>query len=100
VEVARFRPNVVVDTLAAGPLDGYPEDGWIGGELALGDEVVIAIDGGMPRCVMVTAEQGDLPGNSAVLTTLGRVHDVEFGLQASVVRGGVVRPGDEARLLP
>jgi uncharacterized protein YcbX len=100
VEVARFRPNVVVDTLAAGLLEGYPEDRWAGRELALGDEVVVSIDGGMPRCVMVSAEQGDLPRDPAVLSTLGRVHDVDFGLQASVVRGGVMRPGDEVRLLP
>ncbi len=99
-EVDRFRPNVVVDTLAAGLADGYPEDGWLGRKLALGDEVVVAIDGGMPRCVMVTAEQGDLPRAPAVLTTLGRVHDVEFGVRASVVRAGVLRPGDEVRLLP
>jgi hypothetical protein len=99
-EVARFRPNVVVDTLAAGLVDGYPEDRWLGRELALGDEVVVGIDGGMPRCVMVTAEQGELPRAPHVLTTLGRVHDVEFGVQASVVRPGVLRPGDEVRLLP
>ena len=99
-EVDRFRPNVVVDTLAAGLLDGYPEDRWPGRELALGDEVVVGIDGGMPRCVMVTAEQGDLPRAPHVLTTLGRVHDVEVGVRASVLRAGVVRPGDEVRLLP
>jgi uncharacterized protein YcbX len=98
-EVARFRPNVVVDTLAAGLLEGYPEDAWTGRELALGDEVVVRIDGAMPRCVMVGAEQRDLPRDPAVLTTLGRVHDVDFGVQASVVRGGVMRPGDEVRLL-
>lgn len=100
VEVARFRPNVVVDTLAAGVEEGYPDDAWIGRELALGDEVVLRVDGGMPRCVMVTAEQGELPRAPGVLTTLGRVHDVEFGVQASVVRTGVVRRGDVARLLP
>jgi hypothetical protein len=99
-DVARFRPNVVVDTLAAGLLEGYPEDGWLGREVALGDEVVVGIDGGMPRCVMVTAEQGALPRAPHVLTTLGRVHDVEFGVRASVLRAGVVRPGDEVRLLP
>ena len=98
-DVARFRPNVVVDTLGAGLLEGYPEDDWLGRELALGDEVVVRVDGGMVRCVMVGAQQGELPQDSAVLTTLGRVHDVEFGVQASVVRTGVVRSGDEVRLL-
>jgi uncharacterized protein YcbX len=98
-DVARFRPNVVVDTLGAGLLDGYPEDGWLGRELALGDEVVVGVDAAMVRCVMVGAEQGGLPRDPAVLTTLGRVRDVDFGVQASVVRTGVVRPGDEVRLL-
>ncbi len=100
VDVARFRPNVVVDSLGAGLAEGYPEDRWIGRELAVGEEVVLGIDAAMPRCVMVTAEQGDLPPDPAVLTTLGRVHDVDFGVQASVVRHGVVREGDEVRLLP
>lgn len=97
LDVARFRPNIVVDTL--GPDGGYPDDDWQGHALAVGDDVVVRVDAGMPRCVMVTAEQADLPRDPAVLTTLGRVHDVEFGVQASVVRGGVVRAGDEVRLL-
>ncbi len=104
VDVARFRPNLVVDTLdtpdSGGGTGGYPDDDWLGRDLAVGDEVVVRVDAGMPRCVMVTAAQGGLPRDPAVLTTLGRVRDVEFGVQASVVRGGVVRPGDPVRLLP
>ncbi len=98
VEVARFRPNLVVDTPAAAP-GGYPEDGWLGRRLAIGDDVVLAVDAPMPRCVMVTAEQADLPRAGDVLTTLGRVHDVDFGVQLTVVRGGTVRRGDPVRLL-
>lgn len=98
-DVARFRPNLVVDTLAAGLLEGYPDDAWLGRELAVGVEVVVAVDAGMPRCVMVGAQQGGLPRDPAVLKTLGRVHDVDFGVQVSVVRSGVVRAGDPVRLL-
>jgi uncharacterized protein YcbX len=99
-EVARFRPNLVVDTLAAGLDDGYPEDAWLGRRLAVGDEVVLTVDEPMPRCVMVDAEQRGLPGGGGVLKALGRVHDVDFGVQLSVVRGGTVRRGDTVRLLP
>ncbi len=109
VPAARFRPNLVIDTLGHAPLadehsrehhSGYPDDRWQGRRLAIGREVVVRVDAGMPRCVMVTAEQGDLPRDPVVLTTLGRVHDVEFGVQASVVRTGLVCAGDEVRLLP
>jgi hypothetical protein len=100
VDVARFRPNLVVDTLAAGLLDGHPDDGWTGRRLAVGAEVVLEVEAGMPRCVMVDAPQRGLPAGGGVLKTLGRVHDVEFGVQASVVRAGTVRHGDEVRLLP
>lgn len=100
VQVDRFRPNLVVDTLAAGLLDGYPDDGWTGRRLAVGAEVVVEVEIGMPRCVMVDAEQRGLPGGGAVLKTLGRVHDVEFGMQVSVVGTGTIRCGDEVHLLP
>ncbi len=97
VEVARFRPNLVVDTAAA--VGAYPEDDWLGRRLAVGAEVVLEVTEPMPRCVMVTAEQADLPRAGDVLTTLGRVHDVDFGVQLTVVRGGTVRRGDPVRLL-
>jgi uncharacterized protein YcbX len=96
VDVARFRPNVVLDVDGV----GFVEDDWHGRELALGD-VVLRLGPATPRCVMVGLQQPPrgLPEDGRLLRTLGRVHDVEFGLQASVVRGGVVRVGDAAALL-
>jgi hypothetical protein len=99
VELARFRPNLVVDTLAAGLLDGYPDDGWTGRRLAIGPEVVLEVEGAMPRCVMVDAPQRGLAAGGGVLKTLGRVHDVDFGVQARVVTAGTIRRGDEVHLL-
>ncbi len=80
---------------------GFVEDSWKGRELALGDEVVLRLGPAMPRCVMVGHEQPHegLPEEGRLLKTLGRAHDVEFGLQAFVARGGTVRLGDVARLL-
>jgi uncharacterized protein YcbX len=96
VDVDRFRPNVVLDVDGV----GFVEDDWHGRELVLGD-VVLRLGPAMPRCVMVGLEQPPrgLAEDGRLLRTLGRVHDVEFGLQASVVRGGVVRVGDAAALL-
>jgi uncharacterized protein YcbX len=91
VAAERFRANVVLDL----PGTGFPEDGWTGRDLVLGPEVVLRLDGLMPRCVMVDLPQGDLPRHGRVLKSLG-VRDLAFGLTASVLRGGTVRVGDEA----
>jgi uncharacterized protein len=94
VDVARFRPNVVLDV----PGEGFPEDEWIGRELALGDDVVLRLGPGMPRCVMVGLPQADLGKDKEILRTLAQERNLAFGLQASVVRGGTVRVGDRAVL--
>ena len=95
VDVARFRPNVVLDV----PGEGFPEDEWIGRELALGDDVVLRLGPGMPRCVMVGLPQGELERDKHILRTLASERDLAFGLQASVVRGGIVRRGAPALLV-
>lgn len=85
VSATPFRANVVVDV----PGTGFVEDDWVGRELALGDEVVLRLGPLMPRCVMV---------GSRLLKTLGQHHEVNFGLQAHVVRPGALAVGDAAVL--
>jgi uncharacterized protein YcbX len=95
VDVARFRANVVLDVAGT----GFPEDGWSGQRLALGEEVVLRLDDPMPRCVMVDLAPDGAPAGDRLLRLLGRERSTAFGLRASVERGGVVRVGDTARLL-
>jgi uncharacterized protein YcbX len=95
VDAARFRPNVVLDTHG----DGFPEDAWLGCSLRLGDDVVLRFGPGMPRCAMVDMAQAGLDRDGRILKSLARGHDLTFGVQASVVRGGTVRVGDPVRLL-
>ena len=94
VDVRRLRPNIVVDLPGA----GFAEDDWKGRRLGLGDELVLEVTAGMPRCVMVNADQLGLPHDSRLLKLLGREHDLELGVQATVVRPGSVALGDEVRL--
>ena len=94
VEVARFRPNLVLDVPGA----GFVEDGWTGRELRLGSEVVLRLGIGMTRCVMVDLPQGPLGRDGRILKLLGREHQLLLGLKAEVVRPGIVRQGDPAFL--
>ena len=91
-DVRRFRPNIVVEpTSGAG---GFPEDGWIGKTLNIGHQVRIRVTGPCPRCVMTTLPQGDLPRDPGILRTAAKHHQVNVGVYASVVRGGMIRRGD------
>lgn len=93
VDVRRLRANVLVDT---GDAEGWLEDDWLGRELVLGDEVdgvVLRVTEPMPRCVMVDASHRDVEGGPKILKALGRVHDVELGVQAEVVRPGRLTVG-------
>jgi uncharacterized protein YcbX len=95
-EARRFRPNVVVACDAEE--GGYVEQGWVGRTLALGDEVRLRITGPCPRCVMTTLAQADLPRDAGILRTAVQDAQGHVGVYASVVRGGTLRRGDQARV--
>jgi uncharacterized protein YcbX len=95
VDLARFRPNLLVES----PAEGYVEDAWVGHRLALGTDVVLAVRAPMPRCVTVGLAQRDLPAAPGLLEALARVHDACLGVVADVVRPGRLRVGDEVRLV-
>lgn len=94
VDVRRVRANVVLDVEGS----GFAEDAWRGRHLALGDEVLLRLGDDMPRCTMIGMPQPGLSRDGRLLKILAEVHDVALGLQAHVVREGVVRQGDAARL--
>ena len=95
-EPRRFRPNLVIQT--ASELKGFPENEWDEKILAIGGEVKIKITGPCGRCVMTTLPQGDLPKDAGILKTAARHNQTRIGAYASVLQGGVIRPGDPVQL--
>lgn len=92
--VDRFRPTVLVEVAG----DGYPEDGWVGGRLAVGAQVELVVDQPTIRCAMTTRAQNELPRDLEVFKSLVRTHEGNLGLYATLAAGGEVRRGDEVRL--
>lgn len=96
VDVRRFRPSLVVDT---GDAEGHPERDWIGRRLRIG-ETVVQIEGGCPRCVMVTRRIDDeLPQDRTILRHIVRDLGQDVGVYATVVEPGRLTTGDEVALL-
>jgi MOSC domain-containing protein len=95
-EVRRFRPNIVVST---GPgAEGFVEDDWTDGTVAIGDEVRLRITGPCPRCVMTTLPQGDLPRDPGILRAAAQHNQANVGVYADVIASGAIRRGDPVTL--
>jgi uncharacterized protein len=94
----RFRPNVYVNT--GGEADGFVEDGWLGGELEVGDGCA-RIVGMRPalRCAMTIHPQDELRADPAILRTAAQYHGAYVGVLAAVGAPGRVRVGDAVWLV-
>lgn len=107
-EAERFRPNIVVESPAA--QEAFVENAWVGGTVAIGAEVRLRITDPMPRCVMTTLPQGDLPGDPGIMRTVAEHNQLSIpvlggamrpsaGVCAFVLQGGTIRRGDRVRLV-
>jgi uncharacterized protein len=88
-DVRRFRPNALLDVAG----DGFAEDGWLGGPVAVG---AVVLEPFMPtvRCALPTREQPGLAKDPDIARTLERHHDLNLGLYCGVGTPGAVAVGD------
>jgi hypothetical protein len=107
VELARYRPNVVVETTAG--IGGFVENDWVGQRLHLGSEVILELLLPTPRCAVPTLRHGDLPHDPEAVRVPMRENFVKVplegfgsepcvGVYAAVVNGGRISPGDQVLL--
>jgi uncharacterized protein YcbX len=107
VELARYRPNVVIETAAA--VGGFVENDWVGQRLHLGPEVIVEVLLPTPRCAVPTLRHGDLPHDPEAVRVPMRKNFVPVplegfgsepcvGVYATVVKGGRLSPGDQVLL--
>jgi uncharacterized protein YcbX len=95
--VERFRPNLLI--AAPEGVEGFVEEGWSGFSLQIGEQLVLRVDGGCPRCVVTTLAQGDLGEDLEILRATARHNGVVAGIRLRVVTPGPVAVGDPVRLL-
>lgn len=100
----RFRPNIVVETVEP----GFVETAWPGRTLAIGDaRLTVGIN--VPRCVMTTLAQGDLPADRGVLRAITKYNRIDLlgtgtpypcvGVYADVTVAGEIAVGDTVTLV-
>src|SRR5262249_40740424 len=89
VQIARFRPNILVRTEA----DGFVETRWCGGKLHMGD-TISSVEIPTVRCSMPTRAQPGLRADPRVLKGIAEHAERCFGVYAKPERHGAIRVGD------
>ena len=92
----RFRANIYLD-LASG--EGFAEDQYVGRQLRIGGKAVIAVLERDIRCQMISLDPVTANANPEILKYVARNHDGKAGIYAAVLVEGMVRAGDEIRLV-
>jgi uncharacterized protein len=103
-DVERYRPNIVVRTLAA----GFTENDWLDRIVCVGEDLVLRVIARTPRCAVPTLAHGVLPRDPDALRVLAHHNRVEpldsldsepcAGVYAEVLRPGHIRNGDPVLL--
>lgn len=102
-DAQRFRPNIILETSGS----GFVESEWLKRRVRIGSAVLqVTID--VPRCVVTTLAQGDLPQDPHVLRTITTKNAIDVfstgtkypcvGIYADVVQAGEIHVGDVAAL--
>ena len=98
--VARYRPNIVIDTAG----EPFAENEWSGTRIRFSDALTALVLLPTMRCIMTTLAQGDLPRDNGVLRTVAQHNRIEIpglgtwscvGAYATVTTPGRVTVGDE-----
>lgn len=95
IDRCRFRANVVVETGHGGT---FPEGEWVGGRVAIGDELEIEVLTPTERCAVTTFDPETLERDTRVLAAIARERENLFGVYAAVVTPGRIAVGDRVRL--
>jgi uncharacterized protein YcbX len=90
----RFRPNLLID---AADDSAFPEDGWCGNVLRVGD-LVMRVDRRDERCVVVNVDPATTERDPKILRTIAREREACLGVYGTTVEPGRIAIGDAVSL--
>jgi uncharacterized protein YcbX len=98
LDVQRFRPNLLIDTAAAGEPDlPFPEDSWVGSVLRIGG-LRLRVDKRDGRCMVITIDPTTHEREPRILRTVAAERQGCLGVYGSTVEPGRVAMDDAVHL--
>lgn len=95
LDVRRFRPNLVIESLDGGDA---PEDAWVGEVLQIG-AMQMRVDKRDKRCVLINVDPVTTEKNPLVLRTVAQERSSCLGVYGTTVRPGRVALGDPVAII-
>jgi hypothetical protein len=95
LEVARFRPNILMETLEE---KAFGEDDWVDKIIHIGDVakgVALSVYMKDVRCMMINLDPVTGASDSIVLKVVARMNNSNAGVYAMVIRTGQISVGDK-----
>lgn len=91
LEVARFRPNILIETLEGKP---FEEDEWVGKIILIGEAAVNVYMRDL-RCMMINLDPSTAEVDARVMKAVVRMNENYAGVYATVTRAGLVSVEDK-----
>ena len=95
LDIRRFRPNLVIETVDGGDA---PEDAWVGEVLQIG-EMQMRVDKRDKRCVLINVDPVTTEKNHLVLRSVAQERDSCLGVYGTTVPPGRVAVGDSVTII-
>ena len=96
IDYRRFRPNFLINWISK---EGYYENSLIGKRLKIGERCEITFLERDPRCKMITLDPDTGDSTLKILKHVTLTHEGYAGVYGAVLVEGVVKEGDEIKLL-
>ncbi|MEO7478145.1 MAG: MOSC N-terminal beta barrel domain-containing protein [Lysobacteraceae bacterium] len=94
LDVQRFRPNILVESVDALP---FAEDGWMGCVLLIGS-MRMRVDKRDGRCIVITIDPVTIERNPEILRTVARDRQGCLGVYGSTVEPGHIALNDPVHI--
>lgn len=94
VSPLRFRPNIVVETVAGTP---FAEDSWVGTTVSVGP-VRVHVQQRDKRCMVINIDPETGERDPAVLRGVAQLNQVTCGVYGSVLGPGTISVGDPVEI--
>jgi len=96
IDHRQFRANIYMQPASGSAFD---EEAWAGHLLQIGESALVGITKRDGRCMIVNLDPTTGDMNPAVLRTIAQRHDRKAGVYGNVIRRGLIRVGDEIRVV-
>lgn len=97
VDIRRFRPNIVIETVDKKP---FTEDSWVGKTIVIGDKgATMSVTLKDERCMMINLDPDTAKSDPSMMKSVVQLNNNYAGIYGTVLQTGTIAVGQKLCLL-